>query len=49
MRIIEETKIKKCCSCNTKFEYSTDDIELTWISRAAFVRCPVCGQKLFQI
>ena len=30
-------------------KYSTDDIELTWISRAAFVRCPVCGQKLFQI
>ena len=49
MRIIEETKIRKCCNCKTELEYSRDDIELTWITKQPFVRCPVCGQKLFQI
>lgn len=49
MRIIEKTKVKICCNCRTEFEYSRDDIELTWITKVPFVRCPVCGQKLFQI
>ena len=49
MRIIEKTKIKKCCNCKTEFEFSTNDVELTWITKQPFVRCPVCGQKLFQI
>lgn len=49
MEIIEESKIKVCCGCNSKLKYTHNDIEKTWFGNIPFLRCPVCGQMLFEI
>lgn len=49
MEIIKENKTIVCCGCKSKLNYTYEDIEKTWIGKTPFLRCPVCGQKLFQI
>ena len=49
MEIIEESKITVCCGCNSKLKYTHNDIKKTWFGNIPFLRCPVCGQMLFEI
>lgn len=47
MEVIEETKIVKCKDCHSQLKFTSKDIETTWITNDPFVRCPVCGNRIF--
>ena len=49
MKVIKENKIITCCGCGSQLIYTSEDIETTWIGNKPFIRCPICGQKLFEI
>ena len=47
MKVIVEERTITCCGCGSELIYTHNDIETTWISNKPFIRCPICGQKLF--
>jgi DNA-directed RNA polymerase subunit RPC12/RpoP len=49
MKVIIEKRIITCCGCGTPLIYTSEDIETTWIGNKPFIRCPICGQKLFEL
>jgi ribosomal protein S27E len=49
MKVIVEERTITCCGCGSHLIYTHDDIETTWIGNKTFVRCPICGQKLFDL
>lgn len=49
MEIIVETNVKTCPYCGTKMKYTYDDIQLAWVTKAPFISCPVCNNRLFDL
>ena len=47
MQVINQEQTILCPYCFTEFKYK--DIETTFIGNVPFVRCPVCGQRLFNL
>ena len=49
MKVINEERTITCCNCGSRLIYTNDDIETVWIGIQSFLRCPICGQKLFDL
>lgn len=49
MKVIDKERNITCCGCGSYLIYTNEDIETTWIGSKPFVRCPICGQKLFDL
>lgn len=47
MKVIKKDRIQICPYCNTKLSFNEDDIETTHIVNDTFIRCCVCGQRIF--
>lgn len=49
MQVINQEQTILCPYCKTELKYNYRDIETTFIGNVPFVRCPVCGQRLFNL
>lgn len=49
MKVVKEERTITCCNCGSHLIYTSEDIEVVWIGSKTFVRCPICGQKLFDL
>lgn len=49
MKVVKEERNITCCGCRSHLTYISEDIETTWIGNKPFIRCPICGQRLFDL